>query len=94
MYLYIFHTLVCVIAGSAIVNLFNQDALWGKLHFALCWETEGVMDARLEFITHSVRCVNGATDEPQRATWGNKVSPHELVEKQLVVDKIWWWFSS
>lgn len=54
-------------AGSAIVNLFNHDALWGKLHFVLCRKAEGVVDARLDFMTHNASCVNDATDEPQRA---------------------------
>lgn len=88
MYLFISCTLVCVCAGSAIVNLFNQDALWGKLHFVLCWKAEGVVDARLEFITYNVSCANDATDEPLRATGGSKVAPYEPVEKQLVIDKV------
>lgn len=43
------------------------------------------MDARLYFTAHNASCVNDATDEPQRATWGNKVAPYELVKEQVVV---------
>lgn len=88
MYLFISCTLVCVFAGSAIVNLFNQDALWGELHFVLHWKTKGVVDARLDFITRHVSRANDATDGPQRATWGSKVAPYESIEKQLIVDNI------
>lgn len=33
-------------------------------------KTEGVVDARLDFITHNVSCVNDATDESQRVPKG------------------------
>lgn len=41
----------------------------GKQHFVLHGKTEGLVDARLSFSVHNASSVNGATDEPQRATW-------------------------
>lgn len=69
-----------------MVNLFNQDALWGKLHFVLHWKSEHLVAARLGFIAHNASSVNDTTDEPQRATWESVVAPQEPIEEQLVTD--------